>query len=107
MAQFPQTSQVSQAGRPLLLPCNAEHDKNLEVTYVWKVNGLPLDQEKLDSGQYEIREDNTLVIATPTQYDSAEYTCVASTKLDTVEKTIRINIQGNRLALFQCSTCVI
>ncbi|KAH7725433.1 fibronectin type III domain protein [Aphelenchoides avenae] len=93
LAPFPESNQISQAGRPLLLPCNADHDENLDITYAWKVNGLPLDQEKLDSGQYEINDDNTLVIATPTQYDSAEYTCVASTKLDTVEKTIRINIQ--------------
>lgn len=90
---FPESTKVSQAGQPLHLHCAASHDQNLDVTYTWKINGKPLDEDKVANGWYKILSDNTLVIANPSQYDTAEYTCLAATKLDSAEKKIRVNVQ--------------
>uniref|UniRef100_A0A0N4ZHN8 Neuroglian n=1 Tax=Parastrongyloides trichosuri TaxID=131310 RepID=A0A0N4ZHN8_PARTI len=93
LTSFEEPSLVHIAGEPLKLPCSAHHDNRLDITYEWLVNGKPLDQDRLDSGAYEIDSENTLIIKNPTQYDSAEYTCNANTKLDSATKTIQINIQ--------------
>uniref|UniRef100_A0A1I7RH52 Neuroglian n=1 Tax=Bursaphelenchus xylophilus TaxID=6326 RepID=A0A1I7RH52_BURXY len=90
---FSEPVQVVQAGRALKLPCNADHDDDLDVSYTWKVDGLPLDQSKLESGQFLIDNDNTLTIENPTQFDSGEYQCLAATKLDEVSKTVKISVQ--------------
>uniref|UniRef100_A0A914CE69 Neuroglian n=1 Tax=Acrobeloides nanus TaxID=290746 RepID=A0A914CE69_9BILA len=90
---FPEGTRISQAGQPIILPCSAKHDHHLDVKYSWKVNGKPLDEDRLSNELYQILSDNSLVITNPSQYDSAEYTCVASTKLDSAEKKIRVNIQ--------------
>uniref|UniRef100_A0A0N5C0I0 Neuroglian n=1 Tax=Strongyloides papillosus TaxID=174720 RepID=A0A0N5C0I0_STREA len=90
---FEEPTLVHIAGEVLRLPCSAHHDNRLEVNYEWLVNGKPLDQDRLDSGAYEIDDDNTLIIKNPTQYDSAEYTCNANTKLDSATKSIQITIQ--------------
>ncbi|CEF70977.1 Neuroglian [Strongyloides ratti] len=93
LAGFNEPSLVHIAGEVLKLPCSAHHDNRLEVNYEWLVNGKPLDQERLNSGAYEIDSDNTLIIKNPTQYDSAEYVCNANTKLDSASKSIQITIQ--------------
>lgn len=62
---FSERSQTSQAGRALRLPCRAEHDPNLPVKYAWRIDGLPIDQSKLENGQLVIADDNTLVIENP------------------------------------------
>ncbi|KAI6181170.1 Neuroglian [Aphelenchoides besseyi] len=90
---FSEREQLVQAGRALRLPCIADHDRNLAVSYTWRVDGLPIDQSKLESGQFAINPDNTLVIANPTHFDSGEYSCTASTKLDSVSKSIQISVQ--------------
>lgn len=90
---FSERSQTSQAGRSLRLPCKAEHDPNLVVKYTWRVDGLPIDQSKLENGQLVIADDNTLIIENPTHYDTGEYSCTASTKLDSATKVVRISIQ--------------
>lgn len=63
------------------------------VQYTWRVDGLPIDQSKLDNGQLVIADDNTLVIENPTHYDTGEYLCTATTKLDSATKVVRISIQ--------------
>ncbi|MFH4975053.1 hypothetical protein AB6A40_001762 [Gnathostoma spinigerum] len=80
------------AGQKLQLPCEAVHDPNLVVTYEWLVDGQPLPSQHLESGHYRITPDNTLIITNPARYDAANYTCVAQTALDKVEKSIRIRI---------------
>jgi hypothetical protein len=65
---FSERSQTSQAGRALRLPCRAEHDPNLPVKYTWRIDGLPIDQSKLENGQLVIADDHTLIIENPTHY---------------------------------------
>jgi neuronal cell adhesion protein len=91
LASLPFTRQTHQAGQPLRLPCKAEHDPKLPITYRWYVNDKPITPE--DDDRYEITEDNTLIVNLPTQFDSAEYKCVASTKLDSSERKILIDVQ--------------
>ncbi|EPB67932.1 immunoglobulin I-set domain protein [Ancylostoma ceylanicum] len=40
-----------------------------------------------------VESDHSLLVNNPTQYDSAKYKCVASTKLDKVEKEVQIQIK--------------
>uniref|UniRef100_A0AC35U4D0 Neuroglian n=1 Tax=Rhabditophanes sp. KR3021 TaxID=114890 RepID=A0AC35U4D0_9BILA len=93
LATFEEPTLIHVAGEKLSLECNANHDDRLEINYEWLVNGKPIDQDRIDSGVYEIDGDNTLHIHNPSQYDSAEYTCNAKTKLDTASKTVKITIQ--------------
>ncbi|VDO44997.1 unnamed protein product [Heligmosomoides polygyrus] len=67
----------------------------LEVKYEWHVNGQPLSEVHLQSGHYKVESDNSLLVRNPTQYDSAKYKCIASTKLDKVEKEVQIQIKGS------------
>lgn len=102
---FSERSQTSQAGRQLRLSCKAEHDPNLLVKYVWRIDGLPIDQSKIENGQIVniirfcwktiqvIDENNNLIIENPTHYDTGEYSCTATTKLDSATKVVQISIQ--------------
>lgn len=90
---FSEPALVVQAGRALKLPCSAEHDPDMPVSYSWRVDGLPLDQSKLESGQLAVDADNTLTVENPTQFDTGEYECTASTALDRASKTVRISVQ--------------
>ena len=92
LSPFTAAKQTHQAGQPLHLPCNAEHDDNLAITYRWYVGDSPIDP-KASGDRYRITEDNTLIIPRPTQFDSAEYKCVAATKLDSSERRVRVDIQ--------------
>ncbi|KAJ1353756.1 hypothetical protein KIN20_010464, partial [Parelaphostrongylus tenuis] len=90
---FHRSTEVKIAGEPIRLPCEATPDERLDVKYEWLVNGLPLLDSHLQSGHYKIDTDHSLLVTNPTQYDSAKYKCIASTKLDKVEKEINIRIK--------------
>uniref|UniRef100_A0AC34QKD9 Neuroglian n=1 Tax=Panagrolaimus sp. JU765 TaxID=591449 RepID=A0AC34QKD9_9BILA len=89
---FPSSKQTHQAGQPIHLACEANHDESLQITYQWFLGDKLIDP-KTSSDRYEITKDNTLVILQPTQFDSGEYKCVASTKLDSSERRVRIDVQ--------------
>ncbi len=82
------------AGDRISLPCHAEHDPSLSIAYSWLVNNRSLQAEHLASGHYRIMDDHSLVIDSPAKYDTATYTCVASTKLDEVRRDVSIQIKG-------------
>ncbi|KHJ93570.1 fibronectin type III domain protein [Oesophagostomum dentatum] len=90
---FSRPEEVRIAGETIRLPCDATPDERLEVTYEWLVNGQPLSDVHLQSGHYKVEDDHSLLVHNPTQYDSAKYKCVASTKLDKVEKEVQIQIK--------------
>uniref|UniRef100_A0A7E4W950 Neuroglian n=1 Tax=Panagrellus redivivus TaxID=6233 RepID=A0A7E4W950_PANRE len=92
LAPVVNAKQVHQAGQPLHLPCKAEHDENLPITYRWFVGEKPINPAESD-GYYRVSEDNTLIIDRPTQFDSSEYKCIASTKLDSSEIKIKVDVQ--------------
>ncbi|CAK5030514.1 unnamed protein product [Meloidogyne enterolobii] len=83
------------AGIPMKLPCEAKHDPDLDVQYIWTINGRDLAQanKEIGGGHYHVTEDNTLVIEQPTQEDSGMYTCLVKTKLDEISKSITVNIE--------------
>ncbi|VDK77723.1 unnamed protein product [Litomosoides sigmodontis] len=80
------------AGQQIELPCEAEHDENLEVKYEWFVNGKPLLEQYIQSGHYLITDRNSLIITNPARYDAAIYTCIAKTSLDSVEKSVQVRV---------------
>lgn len=82
------------AGEKIELPCYAEHDENIAVTYNWLVNGKQLPEELIAKGHYVLTPNNTLVIPDPAKYDTASYTCVASTRLDNSTKVSTLKIKG-------------
>ncbi|CAB3409874.1 unnamed protein product [Caenorhabditis bovis] len=90
---FARSEEIRMAGEEMRLPCDATADDQLEVKYEWLVDGKPLPEDNIASGHYKIDDDHSLVISNPTQYDSAKYKCVVSTKLDKVEKEVKIQIK--------------
>lgn len=52
------------------------------------------------SGHYRLTDKNSLVISNPSRYDAANYTCVARTALDSVEKSIEIHVDGMFIRLY-------
>uniref|UniRef100_A0A914H7F1 Uncharacterized protein n=1 Tax=Globodera rostochiensis TaxID=31243 RepID=A0A914H7F1_GLORO len=91
--QFIDQRMERRAGLPIRLPCLAEHDSDLNIHYVWTINGKKLDQIEAESGHFRVLEDNTLEVERPTQEDSGVYTCVASTKLDSTSKSVTVVIE--------------
>ena len=74
--------------------CDADHDPNLEAKYVWTVNGKPLTERRTsDSGHFKVRDDNSLLIESPTVDDSGVYACTVSTKLDSASKSVSVLIE--------------
>uniref|UniRef100_A0A183BR96 Neuroglian n=1 Tax=Globodera pallida TaxID=36090 RepID=A0A183BR96_GLOPA len=91
--QFIDQRMERRAGLPIRLACLAEHDTDLDIQYVWTINGKKLDQVEAESGHFRVLEDNTLEVERPTQEDSGVYTCVASTKLDSASKSVTVVIE--------------
>ncbi|CAI5448724.1 unnamed protein product [Caenorhabditis angaria] len=89
---FARAEDVRMAGEDITLPCSATTDEHLDVKYEWHVDGLPID-ENVNPGHYKVQDDHSLVVYKPTQYDSAKYKCIVSTKLDKVEKEVKIQIK--------------
>ncbi|VDP13354.1 unnamed protein product, partial [Onchocerca flexuosa] len=101
LAPFERPLEKVLAGQRLELPCEAEHDENLEVSYEWRVNGkvmntelMPLLEQYIQSGHYLITDKNSLIITNPARYDAATYTCIAKTALDSVEKSVQVGVDG-------------
>ncbi|CAJ0572045.1 unnamed protein product, partial [Mesorhabditis spiculigera] len=91
---FARTHEVRVAGEEIRLPCEAEADSRLEVKYEWLIDNKSLPEMHIHTGHYRVDPDtHELVVHNPSQYDSAEYKCVASTKLDRAEKTLKISIK--------------
>ncbi|KFD61036.1 hypothetical protein M514_12098 [Trichuris suis] len=87
--QYPNNITVT-AGHVIRLPCKAYHDASLPVKYVWLIDGVPLDQIH---SHITVDENFTLIIDNPKADDSADYTCVAETKLDKAERTATILVK--------------
>ncbi|CCD65186.1 Neuroglian [Caenorhabditis elegans] len=96
---FPRVEEVRMAGEEMRLACDATADNQLEVKYEWLVDGKSLPEDRISSGHYKIDDDHSLVISNPTQDDTAKYKCVVSTKLDQVEKEIKIQFKDVPVAV--------
>uniref|UniRef100_A0A915IIJ2 Ig-like domain-containing protein n=1 Tax=Romanomermis culicivorax TaxID=13658 RepID=A0A915IIJ2_ROMCU len=68
--------------------CDVQHDSNLEVNYTWLVHG----REIRNNPNVHYNGPN-LTIAYSTGSDSGFYTCIARTKLDSVNSTIKVIIR--------------
>uniref|UniRef100_A0A8R1E021 Fibronectin type III domain protein n=1 Tax=Caenorhabditis japonica TaxID=281687 RepID=A0A8R1E021_CAEJA len=99
VAPFEHVEEIYMAGDEMRLPCDATADKHLDVKYEWQVDGKPLPEDSVASGHYKIDDKNGLLIAKPTQEDSARYKCIVSTKLDKVEKEVKIQIKDVPVAV--------
>uniref|UniRef100_A0A914WBL0 Uncharacterized protein n=1 Tax=Plectus sambesii TaxID=2011161 RepID=A0A914WBL0_9BILA len=93
LVSFAPREQTRVAGERIELPCTAEHDENIKVTYSWLINGKPIPEELIANGHYVLLPNSTLVIPDPAKYDTASYTCVASTRLDNSTKVSTLRIK--------------
>ncbi|KAL3085546.1 hypothetical protein niasHT_037287 [Heterodera trifolii] len=91
--QFTEQRMERRAGLPIRLECLAEHDLDLDIKYVWTINGKKLDQIGAESDHFRVLDDNTLEVDQPNQEDSGVYTCLASTKLDDASKSVTVVIE--------------
>ncbi len=86
------------AGREHRLMCEVAHDKNLDVTVTWLMNGRKLTEGDFESGRMrkeEGKDFHSLIIPETSGDDSGSYTCVAETRLDDVKRTGKLVVKGN------------
>ncbi|KRX49451.1 Neuroglian [Trichinella murrelli] len=94
--QYPSNTTVT-AGNSIQLPCKAYHDNLLKVKYTWLIDGIPLGNLQ---PHIKVDENYTLIIENPKASDSADYTCVAETKLDKAERVATILVKDVPLPPF-------
>lgn len=90
LVSFP-VDNVTVAGRPLRLPCVATADPALRARVTWLLHGHPID---VTNARYVVERDNTLRIDSAVGTDTGEYTCVAETEYDSVNKSAKIVVRG-------------
>ncbi|XP_055964712.1 neural cell adhesion molecule L1 [Sorex fumeus] len=86
-------SAIEKKGSRVTFACHATFDQSLESRITWRWGGRDL-QELGDSDKYFI-EDGHLVIYSLDYSDQGNYSCVASTKLDTVESRAELLVVGS------------
>lgn len=90
--QEPQNA-IEKKGSRVTFTCQATFDPSLQHSITWRRDGRNL-QELGDSDKYFI-EDERLVIHSLDYSDQGNYSCVASTKLDVVERTAKLLVVGS------------
>nr|XP_019610701.1 PREDICTED: neural cell adhesion molecule L1 isoform X2 [Rhinolophus sinicus] len=90
--QEPQNA-IEKKGSRVTFTCQASFDPSLQHSITWRRDGRNL-QELGDSDKYFI-EDERLVIHSLDYSDQGNYSCVASTKLDVVERKAKLLVVGS------------
>ncbi|XP_004695281.1 PREDICTED: neural cell adhesion molecule L1 isoform X2 [Condylura cristata] len=86
-------SAIGKKGSRVTFTCQASFDPSLQRRISWRGDGRAL-QELGDSDKYFI-EDGRLVIHSLDYGDQGNYSCVASTQLDTVESRAELLVVGS------------
>lgn len=79
------------AGDPVTFRCAAEKDSSLDLSIDWKRNDEMINFES--EQRFVLTNDYSLTITKTTELDSGEYTCVASTRLDSATASATLIVQ--------------
>ena len=87
-----------QQGNETHLVCNAEADPNERLVITWLHNGKEVDFAA--NPHWEKAPDNGLFIKNATSKETGNYTCVASTDLDSDTASAQLNVYGKLINPF-------
>nr|AAI70294.1 Contactin/F3/F11 [Xenopus laevis] len=84
-------------GENATMQCHASHDPTLELTFIWALNGFPIEFDKED-GHYERAIRNVvgseLVIKNAQLIHAGRYTCTAQTIVDNSSASADLVVRG-------------
>uniref|UniRef100_A0A670JC41 Contactin 1 n=1 Tax=Podarcis muralis TaxID=64176 RepID=A0A670JC41_PODMU len=82
------------------MQCLAEHDRSLDLTFIWLLNGYPIDIDK-DNEHYEraimIKNNGELIVKNAQLRHAGRYTCVAQSIVDNATASADLVVRGNFL----------
>ncbi|XP_062838550.1 contactin-1 [Anolis carolinensis] len=84
-------------GQNATLQCHALHDPSLDLTFIWLLNGYPVDVDK-ESDYYErsimIKNNGELIVKYAQLRHAGRYTCVAQTIVDNATASADLVVRG-------------
>ncbi|KAK9399608.1 contactin-1 [Crotalus adamanteus] len=79
------------------MQCLASHDPSLDLTFIWLLNGYPVDVDK-ESDYYErsimIKDNGELIVKNAQLRHAGRYTCVAQTIVDNATASADLVVRG-------------
>uniref|UniRef100_A0A670JEM1 Contactin 1 n=1 Tax=Podarcis muralis TaxID=64176 RepID=A0A670JEM1_PODMU len=79
------------------MQCLAEHDRSLDLTFIWLLNGYPIDIDK-DNEHYEraimIKNNGELIVKNAQLRHAGRYTCVAQSIVDNATASADLVVRG-------------
>ncbi|XP_048355503.1 contactin-1 isoform X1 [Sphaerodactylus townsendi] len=79
------------------MQCLADHDLTLDLTFIWTLNGYPIDVDK-ESDHYErsimIKNNGELIVKNAQLRHAGRYTCVAQTIVDNATASADLVVRG-------------
>ena len=79
-------------GESVVLPCMAVTDSNLDVSYLWRHNGLGIDLSQSNQYSMVIGQDGDLNIHNLSLAETGEYECIVQTTVGSVSASTRIQL---------------
>ncbi|XP_066489779.1 contactin-1 [Tiliqua scincoides] len=84
-------------GQNATLQCHASHDPSLDLTFIWTLNGYPIDVDK-ESDHYErsimIKNNGELIVKDAQLRHAGRYTCVAQSIVDNATASADLVVRG-------------
>lgn len=84
-------------GDSLTLQCHASHDPTMDLTFIWTLDGYPIDLDK-PGGHYRranMKETvGDLTILSAQLHHGGKYTCMAQTVVDSASKEATVLVRG-------------
>ncbi|XP_061495933.1 contactin-1 isoform X2 [Rhineura floridana] len=79
------------------MQCIADHDHSLDLTFIWLLNGYPIDVDK-ESDHYErsimIKNNGELIVKNAQLRHAGRYTCVAQSIVDNATASADLVVRG-------------
>ncbi|KAM3832314.1 contactin-1 [Vipera latastei] len=79
------------------MQCLASHDPSLDLTFIWLLNGYPVDVDK-ENDYYErsimIKDNGELIVKNAQLRHAGRYTCVAQTIVDNATASADLVVRG-------------
>ncbi|XP_053114234.1 contactin-1 isoform X2 [Hemicordylus capensis] len=84
-------------GQNATMQCLASHDPSLDLTFIWTLNGYPIDVDK-ENDHYErtimIKDNGELIVKDAQLRHAGRYTCVAQTIVDNATASADLVVRG-------------
>ncbi|KAH0616608.1 hypothetical protein JD844_027850 [Phrynosoma platyrhinos] len=84
-------------GQNATMQCHASHDPSLDLTFIWLLNGYPIDVDK-ESEYYErsimIKDNGELIVKNAQLRHAGRYTCVAQSIVDNATASADLVVRG-------------